>query len=154
MKNNSAGKAIDELSRAGQIYLQHEFSKYNIGHAQVKTLLYLAENKDKTQKELVQYLNLDKSSITSQLQILEKNGYIIRQTSKVDARKQVVNITDKANKKLPELKIIFASWTNTLLAGFSEEERSDIFKYLERMRENVNDKLSGIQLHTLIIKNE
>ncbi len=147
MKNNSAGKIIDELSRAGQIYLQHEFSRYNIGYAQVKTLLYLAENKDKTQKELVQYLNLDKSSITSQLQILEKNGYIVRQTSKVDARKQVVNITDKANIKLPELKIVFASWTNTLLTGFNEKERSDIFKYLEKMRENVYDQLSGIHPH-------
>ena len=148
MKNSSAGKIINELSRAGQIYLQHEFSKYNIGYAQVRTLLYLAENKGKTQKELVQYINLDKSSITSQLQILEKNGYITRQTSKLDARNQVVDITDKTKEILPELKKVFASWTNTLLAGFSEKERSNIFKYMEKMRENVNDILSGFQKHT------
>ena len=146
-KNVSAGRLINELSRAANIYFQHEFSKYNIGHAQIRTLLYIAQNKGRTQTELAKYLNLDKSSVTSQLQILEKNGYIKRQTSAEDARKQVIAVTTKTDGILPTLKHVFSSWTETLLDGFNENERADVFNYLQKMRGNAKNRLSQISSH-------
>jgi DNA-binding MarR family transcriptional regulator len=143
-KQASAGRLINELSRFAHIYFQHEFKKYNIGHAQIRTLFYIAHNEQQTQKQLANYLNLDKSSITSQLQILERNAYISRTTSKRDARMQVISITDKTKDILEPLKQVRSSWTTTLLDGFSEKERSDIFNYLERMRDNAKNKLSQI----------
>lgn len=137
MKNQSAGKIIGELSRAGQVYLQNEFSQYNIGFAQVRTLMFLIQNPGRTQNELVEYGNLDKSSITSQLKILERNGYITKQKSEQDARKHIVDVTDKTKALLPELKRVFNSWTNRLLDGFSDEEKDEIFNYLDRMKKNV-----------------
>ena len=145
IKNMSAGRLIGELSRAAHIYFQHEFKNYNIGHAQIRTLIYIAQNEGKTQKELAQYLNLDKSSITSQLQILEKNGYIKREKSKIDARKQVINPTDKTNEILPSMKIVLSRWTETLLEGFDEKERSEIFTYLQKMRDNAKNRTLNIQ---------
>ncbi len=145
MKRQSAGKLINELSRAAQCYFKHEFQANNIGHAQLRTLFYIAHNEGNTQKELGEYLHLDKSSITSQLQILEKNGYISRQTSKEDARKQVIFITDKATKLLPTIETVLVSWTETLLDGFSNEERTELFAYLNKMSENARMKLSELQ---------
>ncbi len=140
MKNQSAGKLINELSRAGQVFLQNEFSQYNIGYAQVRTLMFLIHNPDRTQNELVEYGKLDKSSITSQLKILEKNGYVTKQRSESDARKQIVNVTEKTRELLPELKRVFDSWTTCLLSDFTENEREDIFNYLQRMKKNVEGK--------------
>lgn len=144
-KQASAGRLINELSRFAHIYFHHEFKKYNIGHAQIRTLFYIAHNEHQTQKQLAEYLNLDKSSITSQLQILERNGYISRTTSKKDARMQIIGITDKTKEILDPLKQVLSSWTATLLDGFSEKEHVDIFNYLERMSENAKNKLSQIQ---------
>lgn len=143
-KHASAGRLINELSRGAHIFFQHEFKKYNIGHAQIRTLFYIVHNESQTQKQLANYLNLDKSSITSQLQILERNGYISRATSKIDARMQVIGITDKTREILEPLQQVFSSWTETLLDGFNEKERSTIFNYLERMRVNTKNKLSQI----------
>ena len=42
--NRSAGRLINELSRAAHIYFQSEFKKYSIGHAQIITLLFIARN--------------------------------------------------------------------------------------------------------------
>ena len=144
IKNASAGRLINEISRAGHICFQHEFKKFNIGHAQIRTLLYIAQNDGKTQKELAEFLNLDKSSITSQLQILEKNGYINREKSKLDARKQVINPTSKTQEIMPSLQQVLLSWTETLLEGFDDNERAKIFKYLQKMRINAQNKLSSI----------
>ena len=137
----SAGRLINELSRAAHIYFHNEFRKYAIGHAQIRTLFYVANNEGLTQMDLVKHLNLDKSSVTSQLQILEKNGYISRTTSKTDARKQVIGITDKTQKILDPMKQVLATWSNTLLAGFSEEERTSLLEYLLRMRDNASAKV-------------
>ncbi len=144
MEQLSAGKLIGELSRAADIYFMHEFRKFNIGHAQIRTLFYVAHNEGRTQKELAQYLNLDKSSVTSQLQILERNGYIIRRISDRDARKQVISISEKAREILPSMQVVLESWTGTLLHGFSKEERGRIFGYLEKMKANAKKRLEGI----------
>lgn len=143
-KQASAGRLINELSRGAHIYFQHEFKEYNIGPAQVRTLFHIANNERQTQKQIGTYLSLDKSSITSQLQILERNAYIIRTTSKIDARMQVIGITDKTKEIIVPLQQVLASWTETLLNGFNETERSDIFNYLDRMRTNAKIKLSQI----------
>ena len=144
MKTESAGRLINELSRASNVYFQHAFRKYNIGHAQIRTLFYISQNEGQTQKALAEYLNLDKSSITSQLQILEKNGYVEREKSIRDARKQVINVTDKTRELIPSLQQVLLSWTETLLDGFDAHERSAIFNYLHKMRLNAGNKLSAI----------
>lgn len=144
MEKLSAGRLINELSRAAHVYFQHEFKKYNIGHAQIRTLFYVAQNEGKTQKELAEYLNLDKSSITSQLQLLERNGYIRRKASDEDARKQVIAVTERTRKILPEMQNVLESWTETLLAGFEEEERNQVFRALIKMTSNAKSKLDEL----------
>lgn len=143
--DRSAGKIINELSRAAHIYFQTEFKQYSIGHAQIRTLLFISRNEGISQLELSTYLNLDKSSITSQLQILEKNGYISRHTSEKDARLHQIMITEKTRDILEPLKMVFSSWTATLLDGFSESETNEIFSYLHRMAENAKNKLDQIK---------
>jgi len=151
MKNNhdnqrrSAGRIIGELSRAALTYFQHEFKTYSIGHAQVRTLHFLAQNEGVSQLELAKQLKLDKSSVTSQLRILERNGYISREKVAGDARMFQIVLTDKTREILPALKMIFLSWTETLLDGFDEEERAEIFAYLERMHENASNRLEVIK---------
>ncbi|MCF8360568.1 MAG: MarR family transcriptional regulator [Prolixibacteraceae bacterium] len=141
----SAGRIIGELSRAASIYFKSEFRKYSIGHAQIVTLLHISRHEGITQKELAKELNLDKSSITSQLCILEKNGYIIRLTDQKDARIHQIMITDKSRELLVPLKNIFSSWSRILLDGFSEEEKEEAFRLLEKMRENSRARLKHIK---------
>lgn len=144
MKKLSAGRLINELSRASHVYFQREFKKFQIGYAQIRTLYFVAKNKGITQKDLAYNLNLDKSSITSQLQILEQNGYITRQASEKDARKQTIDISDKTLEILPSLQDVLETWTETLLAGFNEDEREQIISILIKMRSNANNKLAEI----------
>ena len=140
----SAGKIIKELSKAADIYFKAEFKKYSIGHAQIRTLIFLAYNEGISQLELSRSLNLDKSSITSQLQTLEKNGYIRREISEIDARTHRLNITDKTRKILDPLKKVFSSWTEILLDGFDAPEKARIFYFLEKMQDNVQKNCSRI----------
>ena len=143
--NLSAGRLIEELSKAAHIYFQNSFKEYSIGHAQVRTLHLIAHNEGLTQIELSDYLNLDKSSITSQLSILEKNGYITKRISKIDARSHHIYITENTREILKPLKEIYISWTDTLLEDFNESERKQVFLLLKKMQKNVQNKLQEIK---------
>jgi DNA-binding MarR family transcriptional regulator len=136
----SAGKMIGELSRAAHIYFQSEFKQYSIGHAQIRTLLFIAKNEGSSQLEISKHLKLDKSSITSQLQLLEKNGYISRHIADHDARMHKLSITEKTRDILEPIKKAHASWTSILLDGFSENEKTELFTYLEKMLSNAKKK--------------
>ncbi len=141
LNNKSAGRIINQLSRMAHMYFNSEFKKYSIGHAQIPTLIFIAKNEGVSLLEISKHLKLDKSSVTSQITILEKNGYIVRCKSKEDARVHQLNITAKTREILMPMKIVFSSWTETLFDGFTIEEREQVFKYLERMRENAKNKL-------------
>lgn len=141
--DKSAVRIINELYRTANIYFQTEFKEYSIGHAQIVTLIVVSKKEGISQLQLSEYLNLDKSSITSQLKILENNGYITRNKSENDARMYQIYITDKTREILDPLKSIFISWTEILLDDFNEQDREKSLFFLEKMLDNVkkyNDK--------------
>ncbi len=134
--HQSAGKIIGELSRAANIFFQHQFKDDPIGHAQVRTLHFLSHNDGISQAELTDYFKLDKSSVTSQLNSLEKNGYIKRTVSSKDARIRTIHITDQTKDISDSLMSVFSSWTDVLLNNFNEKEKADILIMLNEMQDN------------------
>ncbi|MFB6341600.1 MarR family winged helix-turn-helix transcriptional regulator [Saccharicrinis sp. FJH62] len=129
----SIGKNIGFLSRSAHRYLKHRFRDYSIGHAQVLTLHFISRNDGLSQYELGHYFNLDKSSVTSQLNILEKNGYIVRKPDENDSRGRNIFITEKTKALLPELYERFSEWSKLLLEGFTEEETEMIFTLIGKL---------------------
>lgn len=127
------GKNIGFLSRAAHRYLKHQLRDYSIGHAQVLTLHFISQNNGLSQNALGHHFNLDKSSVTSQLNILEKNGYIIRKRDENDCRGRRIFITEKTKAIQPELYERFAEWTKILLHGFSEKEVEMIYSLIVKM---------------------
>ena len=144
-KDRSAGRFVGELSRAAHVYFKSHFNDYSIGHAQVRTLHFIAHNDGITQIELANHLNLDKSSITSQLKILEGNAYVLRKISKSDARIHQIFITDKTRAILEPLHNVFLEWTQILLAGFSETESDEAFRLLEKMSINARNEIESLK---------
>lgn len=144
--NKSVGKLIGMLSRAAHIYFQQKFKDYSIGHAQVMTLHFITKKNGISQLELTRILNLDKSSVTSQLNNLEKHGYIIRTVSDDDNRIRNIHITEKTKAIENSLHKVFTSWSEILLTGFDETEQTEMIYLLEKMRENALNKINDIKL--------
>lgn len=143
--NPSVGKLIGAIARTAHIYFQQQFKSYSIGYAQVMTLHFVSRRNGINQLELTHLLNLDKSSITSQLNSLEKNGYIIRVVSDDDARVRKIYITDKTRAIEESIHKVFNSWSEVLLQGFSDAEQKNIFLLLEKMLGNAHNKIEEIK---------
>ncbi|GLB30557.1 hypothetical protein LAD12857_24800 [Lacrimispora amygdalina] len=81
-------------------------------------------------------------SVTSLLNSLEKNGFIIRRSGNEDGRTILIELTEKAKVLLYEMSGILNAIADELLAGFSEEEKVVYLKFLKRTYDNL-----GIESH-------
>lgn len=90
---------------------------------------------------------LDKSSLTSQLKKLEKNGYIERKTDPKDRRAKRIVLTNKTRIIQDDLHDIFISWSKILLDGLDENERETAFRLLDKMQTNASAAIHIMRDH-------
>ena len=146
-EHKSIGKKIGILARSAQIYFNSNLKQYSIGHSQIATLHFISHNDGLTQYELIKYLNLDKSSVTTQLNNLEKNRYITRKISETDKRERRIFITEKTKQIKDSLHEVFTSWSDILTKDFTEVERELSFKLLNKMINNTKNEITKLKLN-------
>ena len=96
-------------------------------------------HRDIFQKDFEQEFGIRRSTASSMLSLMEKNGLITRQSVPYDARLKKIVLTDKAveiqnfvNKNLDEFE-------EGISRGISNEELEVFFGVLEKIRENLNN---------------
>lgn len=98
------------------------------------------DNKEVFQKDIEHKFNIRRSTATGILNNLEKNGYIIRQTSEKDARLKKLILTEKAEmcRKMVERDIerIEAIATKDI----TEKDLEDFFRITDKIKSNLEGK--------------
>lgn len=143
----STGRQIARLARAAQVYFQHRFRPLGIGPAQGITLHYLSRNDGIDQMQLCTRMNLDKSSLATQLKKLEEQGYIVRETDKADRRTKKIYITPKTLAIADVLHAVFTSWSDLLLKDFTDIERDRLFLLMDKLWANTEATLNELRLN-------
>jgi DNA-binding MarR family transcriptional regulator len=94
---------------------------------------------DRTQIQLAEQCQMDKSTMVSTLDELEKAGLVDRQPSPTDRRARVVGLTDKGLEVQVKAKRIVVGVYRDVLGALPEDERSGLVNGLVRL---VGDRLS------------
>ncbi|KAB8131833.1 MarR family transcriptional regulator [Gracilibacillus oryzae] len=97
------------------------------------TILYTLHQKGKmTQTEVWQYLKVEAPTTTRTLVRMEKSGWITRKTGK-DKRERVVDLTETAKKKFPQILAAIKVAESSFLSNLSEEELHTLEKLLGKL---------------------
>lgn len=92
------GREINILSNKIKRRISHEAAQYGLTSVQARILGFIhhqSNKKDIFQKDIEEELNIRRSSVTSVLQLMEKNGYIKRVSVYEDARLKKIILTEK-----------------------------------------------------------
>lgn len=99
--------------------------------------IYLNRDIEVFQKDIEKEFNIRRSTATGMLKLLEKNGYLIRESVNYDARLKKLVLTEKAiviqqkiEKKINEIE-------KTLVIGLSEEEIKSFHVIIEKIKRNI-----------------
>lgn len=101
-------------------YYATALAPFHLTYPQYIVLLTLREHNPLTVNDLGHYLNLDSGTLTPLLKRLEKDGWVQRRRDKIDERRVLVHLTQKA---LTQKSSIFQRVNSCFdLLGFSEEK--------------------------------
>lgn len=99
---------------------------------------YLYENKEKEvfQKDIEARFSVCRSTVTSIIQLMEKKGYIARESVGHDARLKKVILTDKGIETHDKMECIAEQMDRMFVADISEEEMEVFLKVMNKIKEN------------------
>lgn len=132
----SLGRWVSILHRRMQAYIARELAPYEVGKGQHQFLARLFQEDGVSQKDLAEFLQMDKGSVAHALRRLEQNGYIAREKDVGDQRISRVYLTGKAKHMRATFFAVLSSQTDVLAEGFTDEERHQALALLKRMAEN------------------
>lgn len=121
-------------------FLERELSSRNIDGIAPSygDVIFALDQKDtRTVLDVARYTNKDKSTISSVINRLEANGYVIKEKDPSDARFTNLKLTAKAKKFKPAMLEISESMNDKIFKGLSDDEKETLFRLMERISANI-----------------
>lgn len=136
------GKKIIILSMKIRRRLDNETSKYGITGVQGRILGFLSHNCEKRdifQKDIEEELEVRRSSVTSVLQLMEKNGFIERVSVSKDARLKKLVLTEKGMEVQKNVHNRISELEKSLREELSDEELDQLISLIDRLSNKIVD---------------
>lgn len=102
-------------------------------------LRYLYENRDRDifQKDLEQEFGVGRSSVTTTIQTMERNGCLRREAVPWDARLKKVVLTEKGEAVQEQMNRFFDGLNAKTVEGILPEEMEIFFRVVKKLEENL-----------------
>ena len=112
---------------------------YDLTSRHILIAKYLNENQDKDifQKDIEEKFCIRRSTVTSVLNLMEKNGMIRRERVECDARLKKIVLTDKAKDIHTKIISEIMAMEDMILKGIDEEELKVFNSTLDKIRDNI-----------------
>jgi DNA-binding MarR family transcriptional regulator len=136
------GKKIIILSAKIRRKLDNETSKYGITGVQGRILGFISHNSEKRdifQKDLEEELDVRRSSVTSVLQLMEKNGIIERVSVSKDARLKKLVLTEKGIEIQRNVHNRILELDKSLRDELSDEEFDQLVSLIDKLSNKIAD---------------
>ncbi len=98
---------------------------------------YDHRHEDVFQRDFEKACNIRRSTATSILQLMEKNGLIVRESVPYDARLKKITLTEKALQMHRQVDDAFNALEEKLRSRLSEEETATFFDVLHKIQQEV-----------------
>ena len=120
---------------------ENNLSKYP-SPLQLGIAKYLYEKQEDTvyQKDLQEFFHISKAAISEGIQSMEKKGLIQRIPSKIDARKNKIELTEMGKESLMEMERIKEEANKEILKEFKEEEMESFIKTIHKLKEIIEKR--------------
>lgn len=135
---DSVGYQLAHASKHQQDQLITALDELDLQGGQELVLAQLAETDGCSQSDLAEALSVKPPSITKAVRKLEDAGLVERQRDPNDARIQQVFLTEDGKEMIPPIEACWSRTEETMLNGFTTEERLLLRRMLIQIQENID----------------
>ena len=125
---------VSLLYRKQTSYLNDKLKDVNLSSGLYPLLIKAYKNKAISQEELAGKLHVNESTVTRNLDKLEKKGLIVKTPKK---RKKIVNVTAEGAKIAQKIMDYDEKWDETIKESLTEREFEDFQKLLIKICEGL-----------------
>lgn len=111
----------------------------NVTQMQIVTYLFKHENEEICQKDLEAETHLKKASITGALDSLEDEGLIERIQSSEDKRRNIIKVTEKAEKERQNIVCSYNKVNKAILKNLTDQQIQQFLSILSVMNKNLDE---------------
>lgn len=122
-------------------FLHSEIDRLTVGNGWIIGYIYANSDRDIFQKDIEEHFSITRSTVSKVVDCMVSKGLIERKSVSSDARLRKLVLTDKAVAIVERLREYEEQIEEQLLAGFSEEERAQFTEYINRIKNNIIEKV-------------
>lgn len=137
MKKKSFGKILSIITRHQRIVQDSRFEKYGFSSGQYSFYIAIAEHEGINQREISEYLKINKATTNKALKKLEDLGYVETRIDENDKRLHCVFLTESGKNIYPNIRKELNEYTELISEGLDDETKKIVFEALELMAQNV-----------------
>lgn len=132
-------RRLEKLMARKQIYssVHAEADRLTGMHGYLIGYLYENRDHDVFQRDIEKQFSISRSTVTATLQLMEKNGLIIRESVAQDARLKRIVLTPKAMDLHQQIQEDIIAFETQLTKGISEEEKVVFLQVVQKMCDNL-----------------
>lgn len=116
-------------------HFMETFSELDLTQKQVSVLWLIDDHPGIAQADLGRRLRIDRATIMAIINRLQKRAYVKRGQSKVDGRRQTLNLTDEGRHALEAARNAIREHERWLKGRFSEQEIDTLMFLLRKVHE-------------------
>ena len=125
---------VSLLYRKQTTFINRELKDVNLSSGLYPLLIKSYKNKGISQEELADALNINESTVTRNLEKLEKKGLITRTPEK---RKKIISVTPEGGEIAQIVMDIDDKWDNTLKKSLTNQEYENFRNILIKIGEDL-----------------
>jgi DNA-binding MarR family transcriptional regulator len=142
-KDSSAGYLANHMARLFAAGLHRRIRPLGLSPGQFPALVALWAKEGRTQKELVDLLDIEQATLANTLSRMERDGLITRRPSEEDGRVQEIFMTERARALEAEAIGSALAQNAEALAGFTDAEKDQFLSYMRRAISAMQDADAG-----------
>lgn len=134
-------QTIWRMMHTVKLKLDERLAPYGITSRQARVLSWVkareAQGLGVRQKDIERDMGLRASSVSSLVNGLEKNGFIIRQAGSGDARTKTLELTEKSRELFGVFQEIFDWAEQVIVRGMSEGQKQMLLELMSKALQNL-----------------
>ena len=124
--------------------LYHFVASRELFHAQMFYLKMISQHEGMSQSRLAEMVGVERASVTSALQRMEKAGYIVRRQDEEDQRKTRLFLSEEGKRLNRETDEALANYVNRCYK-LEEDEARSVLKVIGKINESISEYLSVVK---------
>lgn len=109
-------------------------------HGWIIRYLYNRQGENIFQKDIEKFFSIGRSTVTNIIQLMEKKGFVTRESVASDARLKRVRLTEKGIESHKMFEELTCEIDRELIRGITEKELDAFYTVMKKINGNLNEK--------------